>query len=162
MMRRGFGLITAIMFIVLVATIGALALSFSAQSNKQTFDIFAKAQAELLARSATEYALLAISGHEITAATGCLNDISGTYGGDNAFKINVYVQYIGATNGIIADAPGADCRFLWKSDGADVNGIFARDSDNTVLLDTIVELPANSSLGNPEPIRIHRRTLQKP
>ena len=60
-MRKGFSLITAIIFIVLVATIAALALSFSTFSTKQTSDLFLREQAELLVQSGTEYALLAIS-----------------------------------------------------------------------------------------------------
>ncbi|MDR2342846.1 MAG: type II secretion system protein [Campylobacteraceae bacterium] len=141
-MRKAFGLITAIMFIVLVATIGALALSFSTQTSKQTSDIYLKTQAELLSYSATEYALLAISAHNISS--NCINYIEADDGG---FKIYITLQYIG--NGL----PAA-CNIL---NGA--NNIATDSSQATVLMDTIVEYPASDSN---EPIRIHRRTLQKP
>jgi hypothetical protein len=142
-MRRGIGLIMAIAFIVLVATIGALALSFSTQTSRQTGDVYLRAQAELLAISATEYALLAISAHDIAANNNCINTIEAAY--DN-FEIDVTMQYIG--NGL-----PVGCNIL---NGA--GSIATIDSNVTVLMDTIVE----STFTDREPIRIHRRTLQKP
>jgi cytochrome bd-type quinol oxidase subunit 2 len=139
-MRKAFGLLTAIMFIVLVATIGALALSFSTQTNKQTSDAYLKAQAELLSYSATEYALLALSGHKISS--NCIEKISANY---NDFKIYVTFKYIGNN---------LPCTTL-----AGANAIATPYSNVTVLMDTIIEF--NATIGN-EPIRIHRRTLQKP
>ncbi|MDR0408438.1 MAG: type II secretion system protein [Campylobacteraceae bacterium] len=141
-MRKAFGLIMAIMFIVLVATIGALALSFSTQTNRQTLDSYIKAQAELLSYSATEYALLAISGHNIATANNCINNIDIQDGG---FNISITLQYIG--NGL----PAA-CETL-------SNTIATSSSQATVLMDTIVSYPGSESNG---PVRIHRRTLQKP
>ena len=58
LMRRGFSLIMAIIFLVLVATIGMFSLNTSAVTAKQTTDIFLREQAELLAQSATELAIL--------------------------------------------------------------------------------------------------------
>ncbi|MDR0580442.1 MAG: type II secretion system protein [Campylobacteraceae bacterium] len=143
-MRKAFGLITAIMFIVLVATIGALALSFSTQANKQTSDIYLKTQAELLSYSATEYALFAISAHNINDNNNCINSIRVNEG---RFIIDITLQYIG-------DNFPANCKML---DGA--NNIKTANSNATVLMDTIVSYPATEFN---EPIRIHRRTLQKP
>ncbi|MDR1285458.1 MAG: type II secretion system protein [Campylobacteraceae bacterium] len=145
-MRKAFGLIMAIMFIVLVATIGALALSFSTQTNRQTLDTYLKAQAELLAYSATEYALLAISGHDIAANGNCINSITISEG---EFTINIALQYI--WNGPL---PAGDCSIL---DGA--GNIATVNSHLTVLMDTIVTHTATET---EEAIRIHRRTLQKP
>ncbi|MDR1614533.1 MAG: type II secretion system protein [Campylobacteraceae bacterium] len=145
-MRKGFGLIMAIAFIVFVATIGALALSFSTQTTKQTGDVYLKAQAELLAMSSIEYALLAISAHDIAATGNCINQITLTYGG--MFNINMIMQYIG--NGL----PVPGCNTL-----AGTNAIATADSSVTVLIDTIVQ--SNAGVGT-ERITIHRRTLQKP
>ena len=58
LMRRGFSLIIAIIFLVLVATIGMFSLNTSAVTAKQTTDIFLREQADLLAQSATEVAIL--------------------------------------------------------------------------------------------------------
>jgi hypothetical protein len=144
-MRKGFGLITAIMFIVLVATIGALALSFSSQTSKLSTDTYLKVQAELLSYSVTEYALLAISAHD--RAANCVNSIRGQ-DSTGLFSYIVTMRYIGLDLATIGD-----CTIL-------ADGITTPESDITVLIDTVVE--ATALAGNTEPIRIHRRTLQKP
>ncbi len=153
-MRSGFSLITAIVFIILVATLSMLALSFSSFSTKQTSDLFLREQAELLLQSGTEFALLAISGHQITAANGCLNQINSQYpeaGANAIFDINITINYMG--NGLNA-ASGGNCNLL--SDIVDTN-----ESNVTVIIDTIVETTPSNTIST-EPIRLHRRTIQKP
>jgi len=144
-MRKGFSLLTAILFLVLIATISALSISLSTGSVKQTGDIKLKSQAELLLRSGTEYALLAISG----APNGCLKQVNIKY--DTTFDINVTMMYIG--NGF----SGTNCIQL----GSDIN---TSESNRTVIIDTIVttmqSLTDNGTI--PEQIRLHRRTIQKP
>ena len=140
-MRKGFSLITAIIFLVLIATISALSIALSTQSVKQTSDIYLKSQAELLLRSGTEYALLAMSGHNYN--NSCLNSINMTY--NNQFDINVSIMYIG--KGLPAGCQTLD------------NNISTTDSNRTVIIDTIVSTEANIAT---EPIRLHRRTIQKP
>lgn len=146
-MRNGFSLITAIIFIVLVATLGALSLSLSTLTTKQTSDLYLKEQAELLARSGTEFALLAISGHEINSTTGCLNQINAQYPNTTnpIFDINISIQYLGSNLPAGCDQLGGD--------------ISTADSNLTVLVDTIVTTSTDITT---EPIRFHRRTLQKP
>ena len=147
-MRRGFSMITAIVFMILVATLGALAISLSNLSTKQTSDLYLREQAELLAQGATEYALLAISGHDFTA--NCLNTINSTYTQDGAtilFDISVTLYYLG--NGL-----PANCSTLTN----DLNNTVTNDSNRTVIIDTFV---TDRNLST-EPIRIHRRTIQKP
>lgn len=140
LMRKGFSLITALIFLVLIATISALSIALSTQSVKQTSDIYLKSQAELLLRSGTEYALLAISG----APNGCLRDVNMTY--NNQFDINASIMYIG--NGL----SGTNCTQL----GSDID---TNDSNRTVIIDTIVSTKDGVTT---EPIRLHRRTIQKP
>ena len=149
-MKKGFSLLTAIMFIVLIATIGALALRFSTQTTKETSDVYLKAQAELLAMSATEYAILALSAHN--HAVNCLDTITATYNG--IFNINIELSYIGRNRALGGNLPpaGAACTRVLA------NNIATTDSDFTVVVDTYVETQANVTT---EPIRIHRRTLQK-
>lgn len=149
-MRRGFSLITAIIFIVLVASIAALSLSFSGLSTKQTTDLYLREQAELLVQSGTEFALLAISGHDINATNNCLNALNIQYpqtGAGALFDINITLNYMG--RGL-----PAGCNTL-------SNTVATIDSNVTVILDTIVELTPGNNLAT-EPIRLHRRTIQKP
>jgi len=150
-MRKGFSLITALVFMILVATLGALALSLSTTSVKQTSDLYLREQAELLALSATEYAILAISAHDFTGTGNCLNTINSTYTQDGTttlFDINITLYYLG--NGL-----PANCNTLTNN----LNNIDTNDSNRTVMIDTIVS-SANGIAS--EPIRYHRRTIQKP
>lgn len=154
-MRRGFSLITAIVFIVLIATIGALALSFSALTVKQTSDTYLREQAELLVQSGTEYALLAISAHEINATNGCLNTINAQFPNTATplFDINISINYLGI--GLPARNAARPCQKFSESN------ITTIDSNVTVIIDTIVELTSGNNITT-EPIRLHRRTIQKP
>lgn len=153
-MKKGFSLITAIIFIVLAATLGALALSLSSVNVKQTSDLYLKTQAELLGQSATEYALLAISAHNIATANNCLNQINANYpnGTNPTFDINITIKYLG--RGLPGGTTGGtpDCNIL-------SNSVQNGDSNLTVLIDTFVSTHAGVAT---EPIRFHRRTLQKP
>ncbi|WP_333803758.1 type II secretion system protein [Sulfurospirillum sp.] len=154
-MRRGFSLITAIVFIVLIATIGALALSFSTLNVKQTSDTYLREQAELLVQSGTEYALLAISAHEINATNGCLNTINAQFPNTATplFDINISINYLGI--GLPASNVARPCQKFSESN------ISTIDSNVTVIIDTIVELTPGNNIST-EPIRLHRRTIQKP
>jgi len=144
-MRRAFSLITAIFIILIISTLMMLMLSLSAQSAKQTTDIYLKEQAELLARSATEFAILAISGHERNSTSKCVEKIDIQYPkNDPTFDINVSLLYIGN------NLPCTPTNIL-------NNGIATDDSNGTVIIDTVV-----TTLQSDEPIRFHRRTIQKP
>lgn len=148
-MKKGFSLLTAVLFLVVIATLSMIALSLSTQSAKQTTDDYLKVQAELLAKSGTEFALLAMSGHDYSA--NCLNSIDIKYPTNNTttytHDINITLHYIG--NGL---PPGCNTY-------ANANNIVTADSNRTVIIDTIVT--TNPSITT-EPIRLHRRTIQKP
>jgi len=138
-MRRGFGIITAIIIMMTVATLMSLMIGLSTSTVKQTSDIYLKQQAELLLRSSTEFALLAISGHNNN--NDCVESINITY---NSFTSNVNIWYIG--NGI-----PTTCGHILD------NSIQTDDSNYTAIIDVVV-----SNNSSTEPIRLHRRTIQKP
>lgn len=145
-MKKGFSLLTAILFLVVISTISILALSLSTQSAKQTTDNYLKIQAELIAKSATEFALLAMSGHNYSL--NCLETISIKYPETTNYthEANVSIMYIGN---------GLTCNTSHILD----DNVTTTDSNRTVIIDTIVTTnPAITT----EPIRIHRRTIQKP
>lgn len=141
-MRKGFSLITAIIFLVLIATISMLALTLSTQSVKQTTDIFLKAQAELLLKSGTEFAMLAMSGTNYNVT--CLNNLNMNY--NRTHDINVTISYIGNSLGACNAFAGA-------------NNIDTNDSNRTVIIDTWVRTSPGVTI---EPIVMHRRSIQKP
>ena len=137
-------MITAIVFMILVATLGALALSLSTSTVKQTSDLYLREQAELLLQSSAEYTLLAISGHDFTSE--CLNNIHINYPAANKlFDIDISINYLGS------NLPAGCQRFT-------TNDIDTNESNLTVILDITV---TDNNLST-EPIRLHRRTIQKP
>jgi hypothetical protein len=148
-MRRGFGLVTAILIMVTVAVLMASMSFLSSKSVKSTTDIYLKEQAAILSRSATEYALLAISGHN--NSNDCIENINITYPNkvSPTHEVNMSIWYI------YAGMPPAGCSHVLAP------GIMTKESNLTVIIDTVVSVN-RANTGITEPIRIHRRTIQKP
>lgn len=145
----------AIAFLLVMATIAALMVSMTTLTTKRGTDLYFQEQAHLLAKSATEYALLAISGHNIASTGNCINKINSTY--DGIYDINTTIRYIG--NGF-PTASGA-CDMLKYADGTtDINNILTPESNGTVIIDVYVTAP--SSQTGAERVKFHRRTMQKP
>jgi len=147
-MRRGFGLITAIVILITVSTLMTLMIGLSGNSVKSTMDLYLKEQAELLARSATEYAILAISGHD--NSIDCIKNINIRYPQNSpTHEANISILYMGS------NIP-ATCAPNILANDVDTN-----ESNLTVIIDTVVSVNI-ANTGITEPIRVHRRTLQKP
>lgn len=140
-------MIMAIFFMIIISTLLLYMLSSTTESVQRTTNDYLDEQAVLMAKSATEYAILAVSGYDRTAAGGsCLNSINAQYPAVNPiFDINTTIQYIGF--GTIAG-----CNNL-------IGTITTEESNGTMLIDVYVT--SHSSLNLDEPIRYHRRTLQK-
>ena len=140
----------AIVVLIVISTLSALMISLSSSSSKQTSDTYLKEQAELLAQSATEYAILAILGHN--NRNSCVENIYITYPSASSpmFDINVSLWYIIDPT----QAPTTCSKIL--SNGLSSNS----NSHLTVVVDTRVA--SSSNLNIHEPIKIHRRTIQKP
>ncbi len=149
-MRKGFGLITAIIILVVVSSLMAMMMSLSATSVKSTTDIYLKEQADLLLRSATEYALLAISAHD--NSVDCIQQINIAYPvapPNHTHEANITISYLGTNLPIACGAVGDD------------NNLSTPESNLTAIIDTVVEVnQAYTQIS--EPIRLHRRTIQKP
>lgn len=125
---------------ITIATLMALMISLTSTTSKQTGDIYVSEQTKLLAKSATELALLAISGHNNNAS--CIENINFTY--QTNYDVNMSLYYIGNS------LPCNPSHLL-------ANNIATPESNGTVIIDTYVTFKGSS-----EPIRYHRRTIQKP
>ncbi len=147
-MRKGFGLLVAILIMMTVALLMTMMISYSTSSVKSTIDLYLKEQAEILTRNATEYTLLAISGHNNTQ--NCIEEINATYPSATAptHHIHVNVWYIG-------DGIPVSCSHILE------NNITTADSNLTAIIDVVVSVD-QARTGITEPIRLHRRTIQKP
>lgn len=94
-MKKGFSLILAIFFILLVASIGTLSMSISSSSAKTSINLFIHEQAKLLADGAAEYAIMKVQQNNF--ATTCVDEIEINYPSDQSptFKANISITYIG-------------------------------------------------------------------
>ena len=96
-MKKGFSLILAIIFILLVASIGALSMAISSSSAKTSVNLFIHEQAKLLADGAAEYAIMKVQQNNFAAT--CVDEIEINYPNDKdknpTFRANISITYIG-------------------------------------------------------------------
>ncbi|MEO1928724.1 MAG: hypothetical protein ABGX26_08570 [Nautiliaceae bacterium] len=142
-MRKSFSLLVSIVFMVIMSVIGYLILQFSAATVSNTSRSFVSTRADLMLRSATEYAILALQGHDFS--DGCLNSINYT-GGDNFFDVNITYHYFTTD----------DCSSS-KWSGCKCSHISTKDTNGSVLIYVTVT-SKNSNFH----IRKVRVTLQNP
>lgn len=143
--RPAFAMIMAIFVVSLVAMGGALLLNKSSIGSKSISDSYLRAQAELLAESATEFAVMRAQGDTMVAGS-CLNQLNITVNDASnspMFDVNVSLSYSfsGAT-------PNANCTLVRDNTGTE---------ENMVLVDTTVTDHNLSSDG----VRVHKRSWQK-
>jgi hypothetical protein len=148
--RSGVAMIIAIAFLLITAVLMAIMINMTSQTTKRTGDIYFQEQAHLLAKSATEFTLLAISGHN-RAGGNCLTNINAQYpnAASPIFDINTTIRYIGLAG------LGGTC-----ATSSLINNITTPESNGTIVIDTYVTTSANVLLT--EQLRFHRRTMQKP
>jgi len=160
--RKGFSLLVAIFTIVLVSVVASYIFYASSSISKEGSLEYQQEQARLLARSYTEYAVLAITGND--RSTGkCIRQIKADIGfpdGGQGYKVEVDVTYI-ANHKYIDSCPSADTpKAVTLSD----NGT----DTVTVILDVYVKYTDATHPGldinNPDQIpwhTYHKRSLQK-
>ena len=143
-MRKAFSMITAIIVIVLMATVGTFILNLSGKMVKGTTAQFQREQSMLLAKSYTEYAILAVTANDQN--TTCLNTINGNYGD---YTIIVNISYIGRL-----DILNGGCNILNSTD------ILTPKSPLNIIVDVFVSYP---DYDHPDGLRMtyHKRSLQK-
>lgn len=147
--RSGFAMILAIFVVVLVALGGVMLLGNAATGAKSTSDNYLRAQAELLALSATEFAVMRAQGFDISAASGshCLENLGITVNDSTnnpMFDVSVSLSYS------FRGAAPINCtaaHTLAPNTG----------KDTMILMDVTVE---DHNLTT-ESIRVHKRTWQK-
>ena len=153
-MRKAFSILTAIFIIVLMATVAAFIMNLAGKMVKETTTQFQREQAVLIAKSYTEYAILAVTANEHNSSN-CLNNITGGYGDDGSgnyvYNVDVNISYIGN------NLDGSCSRIL------NTNAITTPKSPLNIILDVFVSYkdidnPAGASAPD---ITYHRRSLQK-
>lgn len=94
-MKKGFSLILAIIFILLVASIGTLSMAISSSSAKTSVNLFIHEQAKLLADSASEYALMKVQQNDFD--TTCVDEIEINYQPNDKYSSPTFKAYISIT-----------------------------------------------------------------
>lgn len=169
--RKAFSMITAIFVIVLMATVAILVMNLSGKIVKETTAQYQKEQSVLLAKSYTEYAIMAVMSNDRNATgNDCIENINGFIGDDAAsvnngegYLIDTRIAYISdndATNGSSVSTCTAE-RIL------DSSGIFTPESALNIIVDVYVRYrdPDHPNIVT-APLTVpwvtyHRRTLQK-
>lgn len=174
-MQKGFALVAAIFFIIIVATTAITALSIASMTARDVNNIQGREQALLLAQSATELAVLAMQKHQYlttelkeknaTAATNpTLNTITLVYPSNDPaqkmFDITVTFGYFDNQLGADANHTVAYSNFGQGSSERLANGSVGRILSHAALVDVIVE--SNTAVMGTPKVRYHRRTIQKP
>lgn len=147
MMKKGFSLIAAIFFIILISTIALTSLSIATMSAREAPNILLNQQAELLARSATEYAIMNIQQNDYNK--GCpdsVKEINLNYPSKSPiFNVKVQIYYLNS-------ALPCDKNVISHTALTD-NDKFASIID--------VHVASVGNIGS-APIKFSRRTLQIP
>ncbi len=152
-MRKAFGLVQALIVIVLISGIMVIAMKYAKISVNQTSDLYARESAELFMDSAVELTLLAISGYERNATSHCLHEVNIT-SADKRYKadVNITTYYLLQNS---EDYNNSDRR----------TAIQTEESHGMVMLEITVKpndaVDANARIKDKH-IKLTRRTLQRP
>ena len=145
--RKAFSMITAIIVIVLMASVAVFIMNLSGKMVKETTTQYQREQAILLSKSYTEYAVMAVTANEHNSSK-CLNTIKGSYPStDPAYFITVELSYIGR------DLDASCARIL-------ANDVNTTNSPLNVIIDVFVRYPDYDHPGDLN-MTYYKRTLQK-
>ena len=157
--REAFSMITAIVMIVLMSTVAMTVMSLSGKMVKGTTAQFQREQAILLAKSYTEFAVMAISANDRNATGGnCLTDINGDNiirpESEGGFQARVRIAYIGDSN---VNSCGTVGTRIFS------NTVSTLETPLNVIIDVYIGYKDfdHHDPANAPSITYHRRTLQK-
>jgi len=180
-MRKGFSLITAIFTIVIMTTISILVFDMAGKMVKGTTIQFKKEQAMLLAKSYTEYAIMAVINYDRAASTDCIETINAeinslqagvtpaatvtaTNGGGYAVETKLY--YLG--DGLPCSEPAklndsTDASRSATTITTNYNRTGRPDAISAIIVDVYVKYKDPSAIdpSTSSWITYYRRTLQK-
>ena len=134
-MRRGFSMVFAILFLVVLAVIGTMSLEFAGAATKNTTLSFMNTKADIYLKSGTEFAVMAIQGHDYSQ--NCLSHVNMQT--PDGFDVNITLHYFMTDCGSCKECSVAE----------------TKDTNGSVLVYTTV---SSSYFG----IRKVRATLQNP
>ena len=154
--RGGFALIAAVFLMLLLSFMVLKMLSYSTENAQQVINDYLLEQAQLAAYGATEFAMLQISEEDHTV--GCTQTISMNYPstGTKLFDVNITIQYVWLNTAIPTLA--ASCQNTLVT-GNTVT-VTTPEQNGSAYIDVVVATDT-ANIGLTEPVRVHRKTLQK-
>ena len=145
-MKKGIGVVSALIIMLLIATLMVIVTKFAFISVKHVSDTYLQQRGMIFMQSAIENAILAIEGYDRNAK--CLEHI--TFEDEqNRFiaKIDVLRYY---------------CYSLTDCPCGNVKKIYTDKSHGYVLLKVVVESNLSNIRNNNKKIRLEKITLQRP
>ncbi len=150
-MRRAFGLPQVLLIILFIGGIVTVTMRYASLGAKHYADSYTREQAELFLQSATEAALLQISGYDRSLNHDCLETLS-IESPDSRFRADVNISR------------------YYLYDGKDNNGLELTNCNRVVSIQTpeshgmidmsVVVTSQGSKTGSP--VKLVRRSLQRP
>jgi competence protein ComGF len=154
-MRRGFGLLQALLIIIMISGIMTIAMKYATISTKQTADLYVRESAELFMNSAVELSLLAIQGYDRQTHGNCLQEVNIT-SSDRRFRADINISKYYVYQGDDNNGSNFQC------DNNRIQAIQTEDSHGFVMLEVTVETNSTHPKNHNKHIRLTRRTLQRP
>ncbi|WP_456479667.1 hypothetical protein [Nautilia sp.] len=149
-MKKGFGLINAIIVLLLISALMTAVVKMAFVSVKHTSDTYMQQRAELFMQSALENSLLAVEGYERNGT--CLENIVFN-DEDGRFEANVSIlRYY------CYDLNDCNC----SNNPSLVKKISTPVSHGYVLLKIVVESNVSNPKNNNKKIKLKKITLQRP
>jgi len=146
-MKKAFGVMTALLILVLISFLLMLVLKASSVGVKHVSDTYLKEQATLFMHTSIENAIMAVEGYERNSSSKCLKHIYFT-SSDGRFEANITIlRYY------CYDTSDCPCD--------DVKKIETDKSHGNLVLYTIVQTTDSPRNGGKK-LRFSKVTLQKP
>ena len=149
-MRSAFSMITAIVVIVLMATVAAFIMNISGKMVEETITQYKKEQAILYAKSYTEFAVMSATSQNCIQGVDANTTTAAQTALGEGYWIHIDVQYI-----------GNDLPLACPKTGAIINNPNSRGG--VIMLDTYVRYknPDVPDIANSPWVTYYRRTLQR-
>ena len=169
-MRKAFSMMMAVFVMILMMGISLLVFNLSSKITTATLTQYQKEQAILLAKSYTEYAIMAAGAND-SRSGDCVENILGDVGniilgknsdgdvdGGQGYRVEMNIGYIG--NGLTCSN-----NHILSDDGAIVTRVNGKELSPNIIIDVYVRYRAVNAHQNgkelPPWVTYHRRTIQK-
>ncbi len=172
-MRKGFSLLTAIVVMIMMASVSVAVFNTAGKLISETTGQYRQEQSMLLAKSYTEFAILAIQENDMNGGsclrtiTANINSLDGSANANGVergegYYVEVKIQYIGL-------AAGINCAPVTSGFGSLGRLATSTSRDLSAMIDVYVQYhdfsvvdKIGGSASNTDPwMTYHRRTLQK-